>query len=240
MGLYDGGEDIHYVLTVTEPMWINILFDPVETYSGIALKTECGDGGTCLFTYGEFANTLKDIKYEFTSAGTYYLMIDTWPSPPCVSFTMDIMPWIPPPPATPIVSFPFEEGFENCAFPPEIQGINGDRCVTSALAAAAYESDCGAQMVGTSYNWFYYNATCQLSINNNIPPSQGGTATGSYGQHWAKMVMDVEPDGTPGSMQLDFNFNFHANYDFGYYNAFQVWINGAPVMEKELQEDCFR
>ena len=64
MNSYDGGEDIHYVLTVTEPMWINILFDPVETYSGIALKTDCGDGGTCLFTYGEYANTLKDIKYE--------------------------------------------------------------------------------------------------------------------------------------------------------------------------------
>ena len=128
MGLYDGGEDTHYELNVTEPMWVLINFDPVETYSGIAIKDQCGDGGTCLVIKGEYSNAAKQIKYEFTAAGTYYLMIDTWPSPPCVTYTMDFQEYIPPPPAEPIVSFPFEADFDDCGdIPAEMQALTGDR-----------------------------------------------------------------------------------------------------------------
>ena len=83
MGVYDGGEDAHYELQVPGPMWIQVTFDPVDTWSGIAIKDACGNSGTCLVLKTGSSNAERIFKYEFTTAGTYYIQVDTWPSPNC-------------------------------------------------------------------------------------------------------------------------------------------------------------
>ena len=242
LGLYDGGDDIFYELNVSAPMSIQVTFDPVETWSGIAIQDFCGDFNTCLYMNTGSGNTVRIFTYEFTAAGTYTLMIDSWPSPQCISFDLQIEEYIPPPPAEPIVSFPFVEDFEDCDLPPEMEPKKGDNCLIMVDPVAAYDgSSCGLLMSGTSYSWFYYSSVCQTSIYGNIPTAEGGTATGSYGKHYAKIKMEVVPDGTAGSLQLDFMRDQFNNYSFSdYYGAFQVWVNGTPIAEKESQEECFR
>ncbi len=87
---YDGGEDIHYELTVTEEVTVNILLTTTSTYTGMAVGTSCPPGPGCLaFATGSSGD--KTIESLTLPIGTYYIMIDTWPSPACIdNFTLTI------------------------------------------------------------------------------------------------------------------------------------------------------
>jgi|GEM_PF-1689791 len=94
LGYYDGGEDIIYELTVTDQVHVNITFDPKgTTWNGIALDDACPlDPSTCLYTYTQSGGSPHSFDYDL-SAGTYYIMIDTWPSPDCIpnfDLTIDV------------------------------------------------------------------------------------------------------------------------------------------------------
>jgi hypothetical protein len=97
MGLYDGGEDIIYEITVTSaqtnPTHFNLTAD--TTYTGMGLFDDCPDIGTLLVDVGS-SSMDEEMFYTFTSPGTYYLMIDTWPAPDCInSFDLTIEEYIP-------------------------------------------------------------------------------------------------------------------------------------------------
>jgi hypothetical protein len=83
---YDGGEDIIYELTLTEPMSLRInVFG--SSWTGVAIDTG-RPGLSCLATAVDHAGAPSmDVDL---AAGTYYLMIDTWPSPDYTDFTMTI------------------------------------------------------------------------------------------------------------------------------------------------------
>jgi hypothetical protein len=84
LGYYDGGEDIIYEVTVTEPVNVSVTLDPkTSTWSGIALDASCPPGDPCMY----FSTNSGASPHGFNaslSAGTYYIMIDTWPSPDCI------------------------------------------------------------------------------------------------------------------------------------------------------------
>jgi hypothetical protein len=83
LGYYDQGEDIIYEITVTQDTCVDIELDPIQTYSGMALDDECPPGTSCLLTATAGYSSLPYGFYNTSLApGTYYLMIDTWPSPP--------------------------------------------------------------------------------------------------------------------------------------------------------------
>jgi len=84
LGYYDGGEDMIYEVTVTEEANVSITLDPkTTTYTGIALDSSCPPGATCMYMSTNSGASPHGFNASL-SAGTYYIMVDTWPSPDCI------------------------------------------------------------------------------------------------------------------------------------------------------------
>ncbi|MCK4857074.1 MAG: hypothetical protein KAT58_03805, partial [candidate division Zixibacteria bacterium] len=86
LGSYDGGEDIIYELVLSQTLEVDITLDPKSTtYTGIALDDACPiDASTCLYTSTNSSASVHGFQDVLLSAGTYYIQIDTWPSPDCI------------------------------------------------------------------------------------------------------------------------------------------------------------
>ncbi len=86
LNYYDGGEDIIYRLDVTIDTQINITMDPKgTTWTGLMIDNNCpGSDGTCIDydSASSGVRTLTDIS--LTAGNSYYIMVDTWPSPTCI------------------------------------------------------------------------------------------------------------------------------------------------------------
>lgn len=95
-GYYGGGEDFVYQLNIPSAgiYYINLSATNGGNYIGWFLK----DNANCTTTSPCLANALSGFgtdangSYTFASAGTYYLIIDTWPSPDCSDFDISISP----------------------------------------------------------------------------------------------------------------------------------------------------
>jgi hypothetical protein len=98
LGSYDGGEDIIYQFTLTEELIVTITMDPKSTtWTGILLSDEC-PGETCIAFVTGSAAAPKVIE-ELLAPGTYYIMVDTYPSPDCIpvfDLTIEAVSPIPP------------------------------------------------------------------------------------------------------------------------------------------------
>ncbi|MHC4153574.1 MAG: DUF7901 domain-containing protein [Planctomycetota bacterium] len=91
LGYFDEGEDIIYELNVTEAMDVNVTLDPgITINTGIALDDSCPPDNPCM---KRSTSTLAE-PHGFCvhlEPGTYYIMVDTWPAPFCMSdFTLTI------------------------------------------------------------------------------------------------------------------------------------------------------
>ena len=86
MGSYDGGEDIVYEITVTDAICVDVTVtsNNTENWIGIGIGTTCPLGATCLAAVGS-SSTVATIPGLVLTPGTYYMMVDTWPSPNCLS-----------------------------------------------------------------------------------------------------------------------------------------------------------
>jgi hypothetical protein len=80
---FDGGEDIIYELQLTTALTISVTLDPKGTaYSGMALSDGCPGSVACLAISYDLSGDGN--PHGFTAAleaGTYYIMVDTWPGP---------------------------------------------------------------------------------------------------------------------------------------------------------------
>ena len=90
LGSYDGGEDIIYELDVAGPLDVDITMTSNASWTGMLLADACGDVDPCIAT--STGSGSDQAFYGLTLAtGFYYIMIDTWPSPNCISeFTLTI------------------------------------------------------------------------------------------------------------------------------------------------------
>ncbi|NQU34618.1 MAG: hypothetical protein HQ521_15420, partial [Bacteroidetes bacterium] len=115
MGYYDGGEDIIYEVVLTEMANLTVTLNPLgTTYSGIGIFDACPDVGAYLGGVGSSSSSAKSAS-AILPAGTYYVMIDTWPSPTCIpSFNLDITAAPMPPPVS---SYPYLETFTGTSIP---------------------------------------------------------------------------------------------------------------------------
>jgi hypothetical protein len=86
LGSYDGGEDMIFQITVTAPIQIIITLDPKgTTWPGFALSDACPPAASgCLIVKTQSGGTPMASACTYIPAGTYYLMVDTWPSPDCI------------------------------------------------------------------------------------------------------------------------------------------------------------
>ncbi|HVP12559.1 MAG TPA: choice-of-anchor J domain-containing protein [Phycisphaerae bacterium] len=93
LGYYDGGEDIIYKLVVTELTCVDLMATgsyPNNNWFGIAVGTGCPPSGNCLAvaTTWSYAAMLSSVPL---SPGEYYVIIDTFPYPDCLTdFTLNI------------------------------------------------------------------------------------------------------------------------------------------------------
>jgi len=82
---YDGGEDIIYELDVSSAVDVDITMDPKgTTWSGIALDYECPPDADCIAYVRNSGSSPRVMSGIHLEPGTYYIMIDTWPSPDCI------------------------------------------------------------------------------------------------------------------------------------------------------------
>ncbi|MBD3219284.1 MAG: hypothetical protein GF310_13495, partial [candidate division Zixibacteria bacterium] len=101
MGYYDGGEDIIYEFTVTEDIFIDVTLDPKGTsWTGLAIGTECPPSN-CIVNISSSSGTSYGITSVILPAGTYYAMVDSWPSPDCIPDFDLIIDYLGAPPAAP-------------------------------------------------------------------------------------------------------------------------------------------
>ena len=91
LGYYDEGEDLIYQLNVTEGLTVFFTLDPQGTmWSAIAVDEVCPPDDPCLAQSTNSAGTVHE-TYVYLEPGTYYVMVDTWPSPDCIpQFTLTI------------------------------------------------------------------------------------------------------------------------------------------------------
>ncbi|MFH2036263.1 MAG: GEVED domain-containing protein [Candidatus Zixiibacteriota bacterium] len=134
LGSYDGGEDIIYWLDVDSPIDIDIHVTTTTTWTGLAIGTTCPleEAGCVIVSTGSAANI--DVMGVHLEPGSYYLMLDTYPSPDCIDeFTISIDA--------------VSEGNpgDNCGNPLEVK-VPGDLPLTTT------DSNCG--------RLDYYDATC--------------------------------------------------------------------------------
>jgi hypothetical protein len=100
LGYYDGGEDIIYKLMVTELTCIDLFVtgnDQNNNYIGIGVGTECPPSGTCIAVATSWTTNVM-ISSLPLPAGEYYVMIDTFPAPDCLTdftLTIGVAPYCP-------------------------------------------------------------------------------------------------------------------------------------------------
>lgn len=93
LGNYDGGEDIIYQLNLTADTGIQVTLDPgTTTWTGLVLDSNCPpDATTCIATSTNSSASAHSLDCTQLTAGTYYIMVDTYPSPDCIpSFDITI------------------------------------------------------------------------------------------------------------------------------------------------------
>ncbi len=99
LGYYDGGEDYIIQLVVQTAMHAYLRFDPKGTgWAGFAIDNSCPPDNDCLAKSTSSSGQPQYINEIYLPVGTYYIMIDTWPSPYCIpEFDLQIIRHFPDP-----------------------------------------------------------------------------------------------------------------------------------------------
>jgi hypothetical protein len=85
LGSYDGGEEIIYAFNVTADTSVAInLNTNGTTWVGIAIDSACPLNGTTCVNTATTSGSSPSMACQTLTAGTYYVMIDTYPSPDCI------------------------------------------------------------------------------------------------------------------------------------------------------------
>jgi len=100
LGSYDGGEEIIYRLDLAAAATIDIVMNPGSTtWTGILLDSTCPPNATTCIAKNTGSSGTRSILGQSLAAGSYYIMVDTWPTPTCIpSFTLNVTAAVPPPP----------------------------------------------------------------------------------------------------------------------------------------------
>jgi hypothetical protein len=171
LGNYDGGEDIIYEITVADDGCYQIVVDADTIWVGAGLLDVCPSdpNAVCIATATTSAN--PDIIETELTAGTYYLMIDTWPTPNCATFDLTIQECPPPPPgevcddAIEILSLPFSDVFDNSVY-----SADGPAGSCNSSSATVMQNDI----------WYVWTATADCYLTAAVDPATYDGITAVY------------------------------------------------------------
>ncbi|MFM2136026.1 MAG: hypothetical protein RL021_1426, partial [Bacteroidota bacterium] len=87
---YYDGEDAVYVFTPTVTGTTTIALNSTGSYTGLMLYAGCPFGGGTCVTNLQSSSGSKSFCATVTAGVTYYLIIDSWPSPACNPYSLSI------------------------------------------------------------------------------------------------------------------------------------------------------
>lgn len=95
---YGGGEDYVYSINITgAPVTYQLSLGGTASWKIVSVHSACPpSGANCIGGISTSSSTSATTNVTFPTNGTYFIIIDTWPSPTCGNFTLDIT--LPPPP----------------------------------------------------------------------------------------------------------------------------------------------
>ncbi|MEE4273032.1 MAG: hypothetical protein V2I67_15270 [Thermoanaerobaculales bacterium] len=92
---YAQGEDAIYVLEVATPGDYDIALTGTLTWTAFMVTDGCPDTSPACTGSAEGSAGNPSATVTFPAAGTYYLQIDTWPSPACTPYSLSIVDPVP-------------------------------------------------------------------------------------------------------------------------------------------------
>jgi hypothetical protein len=168
LGSYDGGEDIIIAVTPTENMSVDVTVDPKgTTYAGVGMDNVCplsASGCMGYVTNSSYGTPFTLYNMQLTAGQTYYVMVDTWPSPDCIP-DLD-------------VTFSLGAGGpenDDCA---DAIAIGDVTDLAFSTAAASFDGSGACQ---TAPNvWYCYTATCDGELTASLCGSSYDTKMAVY------------------------------------------------------------
>ncbi len=121
MGSYDGGQDVIYKLTMYSGQWVKVTLDAATGWAGVAVFDGCpGDAGTSCIAQATSSANPDVIDKLWLDAGTYWIMVDSWPPPETFSYTLTVEPDPPGSDCTDPIAIdlpaqlPFRDAYSTC------------------------------------------------------------------------------------------------------------------------------
>jgi hypothetical protein len=156
LGSYDGGEDIIYEFTLAQDTCIEVTVDfKSTTWGGFCVDDNCPPDLDCIAVVTGSASGVKTSGALDLAAGTYYIMVDTWPSPTCIpdfDLTIDYVPC--PGPPWSCVDDPPNYVPPDGKLPGGVGDIEpNDTCTVASPAQCEY-AYCGDIATTTDVDWY--------------------------------------------------------------------------------------
>jgi hypothetical protein len=158
LGFYDGGEDIIYEIVVTSDVCVDLNLDPgTDGWTGMAIDYSCPPNpSSCIAVSTNSGASPHGIYGVSLAAGTYYVMIDTWPTPDCIAnFTFSMSECSPAPPndecvnATPVNVYPSTQCGTNIGATVDCPGVLDWNATWFALDAPNATNNVSVNFCGT-------------------------------------------------------------------------------------------
>jgi hypothetical protein len=186
-GSYGGGEDIVYELQIPAAGTYTIALTGTGGWTGWFLKggLACANASACLSSATSSSSSVSG-NYTFTSGGTYYLIVDTWPSPNCTAFNLTINEFIPPcnspgtptasgiTPTTAILNWTTAAGASSYEYS---YGPVGHSCGTGAIATSGTSVNLTGLLPNTTYRFCVRTSTCGVGTPTNYVSTTFTTAS---------------------------------------------------------------
>ena len=185
---YDGGEDIIYQLTITDATGLTIALDPHDSaWTAVVVDDSCPpDVSNCIITASNLSAAPYSTGCFDLEPGVYYIMVDTYPDPTCITtFDLNITTCtVPTPTATPTpidCTGTLPEGEETCYN--DFEDTTNIGCGTGTMWSVFTRIGCGESICGTAGNfdyygddsrdtdWFEYDVPIQTNVSLTLRPA---------------------------------------------------------------------
>jgi len=171
MSSYDNGEDALYEINVTEEIVVDIALDPyATTYSALGLFESCPGAVNLIEHAGSPTADLRLLDSVVLTPGTYFIMVDIWPTGPACISEYDLFIGL-----NPVFDYVSNTSL---ALTPETQTINVDEDATGLL-----EVDYPATVSPYLSSDLMTDAQIDLSelpAGTEVELFDGGSSLGSY------------------------------------------------------------
>ncbi len=106
---YDNGPDVLYSITVAQDTCITVTLTSTSNtggtypYGSVTLFDGCPTLNQCVATAYASTSPVTIVTAPLSAGVEYFLMVDNWPSPPCIYYTLDVNLIACPAPCPPVV-----------------------------------------------------------------------------------------------------------------------------------------